>query len=155
MRRVTIRHYTLGSLETAQISGSSANLGAAQGWTNSNSLRLVHDINGDGRPDIVAFGAPGVFVALGQDPATHGGQAFGQLYLALNDFGLNQGWSNTQTPRLVGDVNGDGVADLVGFGASSTFAALGTKNASDQVTWAIDPNLMINDFGYNEGWKSF
>ena len=92
---------------------------------------------------------------MGQDPTTHGGQPFGQKYLALNNFGTDQGWSNAQTPRLVGDVSGDGIPDIVGFGANSTFTALGSHNSSGQLIFTMDPSATINDYGFNEGWSEF
>ncbi|MGY2051538.1 hypothetical protein [Methylobacterium sp. JK268] len=146
--------YTLGPVQTATFGGGSTDLGRAQGWTDQNTQRLiVHDAV-TGYDDILAFGAAGVFVAEGQDPASHGGQPFGALHLAIADFGSNQGWSNAQTPRLVGDVNGDGTPDIVGFGASSTFVALGSRDASGHLSFTMDPTKQINDFGYQEGWDS-
>src|SRR6266480_2437960 len=100
-----------------------------------------------------AFGNAGVLVAMGQDPAAHGGEPFGQLYLAMADFGSNQGWSVDQTPRIVGDVNGDHIPDIVGFGATSTFAAIGSRDSSGNLHFALDPNQTIGDFGYTEGWS--
>src|SRR5204862_3178665 len=106
-----------------------------------------------GRDDILAFGQAGVFAAMGQDPATHGGEPFGQLYLAMADFGSNQGWSVDQTPRIVGDVNGDGIPDIVGFGATSTFAAIGSRDSSGNLHFALAPTETIGDFGFAEGWS--
>ncbi|MBW5423509.1 VCBS repeat-containing protein [Streptomyces sp. BG9H] len=37
--------------------------GNAQGWGSKKHLRLLADITGDGRLDIVGFGGPGVYVA--------------------------------------------------------------------------------------------
>ncbi|MGY2052013.1 hypothetical protein ACW9J6_27875, partial [Methylobacterium sp. JK268] len=134
--------------------GGSTDLGRAQGWTDQNTQRLVVHDAVTGYDDILAFGAAGVFVAEGQDPSSHGGQPFGALHLAIADFGTNQGWSNALTPRLVGDVNGDGTPDIVGFGASSTFVALGSRDASGHLSFTMDPTKQINDFGYQEGWDS-
>src|SRR6202012_4019014 len=77
----------------------------------------------------------------------------GQLYLAMPDFGSNQGWSVGQTPRIVGDVNGDGIPDIVGFGGNSTFVALGSRDGSGNLHFAIDPSQTIADFGVAEGWS--
>ena len=90
---------------------------------------------------------------MGQDPATHNGQPFGQLYLAMADFGSNQGWSVGKTPRLVGDVNGDGIPDIVGFGDSSTFVAVGSRDSGGNLSFKVDPNKTIGDFGAAEGWS--
>ena len=71
----------------------------------------------------------------------------------MPDFGANQGWSVGQTPRLVGDVTGDGIPDIVGFGANSTFVAVGSRDAAGNLHFALDPNLTIGDFGSAEGWS--
>src|SRR5207302_5612974 len=96
--------------------------------------------------------AAGVYVAPGQNPATHVGEPFGQLYLAVADFGLNQGWTVGATPRIVADANGDGRPDIVGFGASMTFTDLGSADASGKLSWAPDSAATINDFSATEGW---
>ena len=145
--------YGLGALQSAQISGTADDLGEAQGWTDAASLRYVVADPKTGFDDIIAFGAAGVYVSMGQDPATHNGQPFGQLYLAMADFGSNQGWSVGQTPRLVGDVNGDGIPDIVGFGDNSTFVAVGSRDSSGSLSFKVDPTKTIGDFGAAEGWS--
>jgi hypothetical protein len=145
--------FQLNPLQTAHVSGSNADFGDAQGWNKGNTIRYIADLNSDGLEDIVGFGGAGAVVSLGQDPATHGGEAFGQTYLGIADFGFSQGWlSTTNLPRLIGDVNGDGVLDIVGFGNSATLTALGAKDAAGKVTWAVDPSLQINDYGIDQGW---
>lgn len=150
----TAGHYALGQLQTATFGGSSSDLGRAQGWTDQNTLRMVVHDDVTGYDNVFAFGNAGVYVAQGQDPATHGGQPLGALHQGVADFGANQGWTNDQTPRLIGDVNGDHVPDIVGFGASNTFVALGSRDAAGTLTFAVDPTKTINDFGYNQGWDS-
>ena len=146
--------YSLGALQLAQINGTNSDFGDAQGWNDSNTTRDIVKDPTTGYYDIIAFGAAGVYVSMGQDPSTHGGQPFGQSYLALDNFGLNQGWSNTLTPRLVGDVNGDGIPDIVGFGANKTFTALGSFNGSGDLIFTMDPTATIANYGYNEGWST-
>jgi V8-like Glu-specific endopeptidase len=145
--------YSLGPLQSAQISGTSSGFGQPTGWTDSDSVRDIIKDPSSGYYDIIGFGSAGVYVAMGQDPATHSGQPFGQKYLAMADFGTDQGWSNALTPRLVGDVSGDGVLDIVGFGANSTFTALGSYNSNGQLIFTMDPAATINDYGFNEGWS--
>src|SRR5205823_15007472 len=101
--------YGLGTLQTAHISGGNADLGEAQGWTDATTVRDIVADPATGFDDIIAFGAAGVYVAMGQNPTTHGGEPFVQMYLAMADFGSNQGWSVGTTPRLVGDVTGAGI----------------------------------------------
>ena len=146
--------FQLNTLQTAHINGGGSDFGDAQGRNNSNTTRYIADLNGDGRQDILGFGAAGAMVSLGQDPTTHGGEAFGQVYLGIADFGVSQGWtSTTKQPRIIGDVNGDDVIDIVGFGNDFTFTALGSRDAAGKVTWAIDPTLSIQDYAANQGWN--
>jgi hypothetical protein len=146
--------FGLGALQTAHVgAGGTANLGEVQGWNNAATLRdIVYDPL-TGYDDIIAFGAAGVYVSMGQNPATHGGEPFGQLYLAMGDSGSNQGWSAATMPRLVGDVTGDGTPDIVGFGANSTFVAVGARDGGDNLSFKVDPTLTIGDFGSAEGWS--
>ncbi len=144
--------YELGPLQNAQINGTNDSLGDAQGWNDATTLRYIVPDAQTGYDDIIAFGEAGVYVSMGQNPATHGGQPFGQLYLAMGDLGADQGWTS-QTPRLIGDVTGDGIPDIVGFGDASTFVATGSHNANGQLVFTMDPSLTIPDFGVSEGWS--
>jgi probable HAF family extracellular repeat protein len=145
--------YSLGALETAHIDGSSSDLGEAQGWTDATTVRdIVYDAT-TGYDDIIAFGAAGVYVSMGQDPATHNGEPFGQLYLALANFGSDQGWTVSGTPRLVGDVTGDGIPDIVGFGTSDTYVAVGSYDSGGNLQFKVDASKTIADFGSAEGWS--
>jgi hypothetical protein len=102
------------------------------GWSSDNLYpRRMADVNGDSRADIVGFGGNGVFVSLAQaTPAP----SFAPAVLALNSFGagfLGGGWtSDDQFPRILGDINADGRADIVGFGGNGTFFALGQANGT-------------------------
>ena len=140
-------------MQTAHISGGNTDLGQAQGWTDATTPRYIIADSATGYDDILAIGAAGVYVAMGQNPTTHGGEPFGQMYLAMADFGSSQGWSVGTTPRLVGDVTGDGIPDIVGFGYSSTFVAVGSRDSSGNLQFALDPNKTIGDFGTAEGWS--
>ncbi|WNG52423.1 peptidase M12A astacin [Archangium minus] len=115
----------------------------AGGWRVEQHPRTVADVNGDGRADIVGFGHGGVVVAL----STGTGFAPSQYWLA--DFGYDAGgWRVEQHPRTLADVNGDGRADIVGFGHGGVVVALstGTSFAPSQY-W-------LADFGYDAGgWR--
>jgi hypothetical protein len=124
----------------------SNNFNPANGWASQDGFaRTLADVNGDGRADIVGFGIAGTFVALGTGTGT-----FGAANFVLANFGVNQGWtSNNRFHREVGDVNGDGRADIVGFGTAGTLVALGQANG----TFAA-PVFALNNFGTNQGWSS-
>ncbi|MEQ1622936.1 MAG: VCBS repeat-containing protein, partial [Methylococcales bacterium] len=85
--------------------------GSNQGWSNEGIVpRMVEDVNGDGKPDIVGFSSVGVYVALNT------GTGFAPSALWTSQFGSNQGWSNEGiVPRRLADINGDGKPDIVGF----------------------------------------
>ena len=73
--------------------------------------------------DIVGFGQSGVYVSL----ATAGGH-FAMPTFELAAFGtMAGGWSSDNAyPRELVDVNGDGKADIVGFGQSGVSVSLAT-----------------------------
>jgi phospholipase C len=117
--------------------------GYDQGWRITQHLRLIADLTGDGKVDLVGFGEAGVLTALGNGDGT-----FGQPKL-FPDFGVKQGWRVDRHPRFVADLTGDGKADLIGFGEDWVWVALnngdGTFSAPQHVT----------DLGtYSTGWTA-
>ncbi|MUN63758.1 VCBS repeat-containing protein [Kocuria sediminis] len=115
----------------------------AQGWRVDQHVRELADVNGDGRRDVVGFGDPGVFVAYGRPNGT-----FSAPVLRIRDFGTAQGWSNARHVRAVADVDGDGRADVVGFGNAGVIVSYAQPDGS--FTAAA---LKVRDFGYNQGWR--
>jgi len=120
--------------------------GQASGWTTDDRYhRVLADVNGDGRADVIGFGQGGTLVALANADGSIGGAA-----TAIADFGVQQGWtSQNGFARLVGDVNGDGRADLVGFGQQGTLVALGRADGTFGSLIAG-----IDNFGVAQGWTS-
>jgi len=88
-----------------------ANFGVNQGWQVGQHPRFVVDLTGDGKADILGFDNQGVRVALNNGDGT-----YGETKLVLPSFGINQGWQVGQHLRLAVDLNGDGKADIIGFG---------------------------------------
>jgi|GEM_PF-2373577 len=101
------------------------------GWNNHHKhVRTFADVNGDGRLDIVGFGNKGVYASLN----TGDGQFAKATTWNSGDFdlsgstGCNYEWYHNDTSnyqryfftRRAADVNGDGAADLVGFGRCAT-----------------------------------
>jgi len=59
------------------------------------------------------------------------------------------GWRVEKHPRFLADLTGDGRADIVGFGQDGVFVALSNGDGS----FAFTPQLALDDFGYNQGWR--
>jgi hypothetical protein len=92
----------------------------AGGWRVDRHPRLIADVNGGGRADIVGFGNAGVSVSLGQADGR-----FANPVLAVDNFGYDAGgWRVEYHPRELADVNGDGQADIVGFGNAGVYVSL-------------------------------
>jgi hypothetical protein len=115
------------------------------GWSN-NHPRMIADVNGDGLPDIVGFGEAGVYVSLST------GKNFTAPELWVNSYGANAGgWSVGAHPRMMADVNGDGLADVVGFGGPGVYVSLSTgKNFTAPELWVNDNYGSDRNVG---GWK--
>ncbi|BAI73768.1 calcium binding hemolysin protein (plasmid) [Azospirillum sp. B510] len=116
-------------------------------WGTNSYPRLLGDVNGDGRADIVGFTGGSVLTALGQVDGT-----FGAVQTAYTgSFTTGYGWPNDQQyTRLVGDVDGDGMADIVGFGADQVFIARGRADG----TFAPLQVAYSGGFTKNSGWTS-
>jgi FG-GAP-like repeat len=119
----------------------------AGGWTSNDTYpRVLADVNGDGMADIVGFGFAGIYVSL----ATGGGN-FAPPVLVLSAFGVGAGnWtSNDAYPRVLADVNGDGMADIVGFGSAGVYVSLATGGGG-----FAQPVFVLDGFGPGGGWTS-
>jgi predicted cobalt transporter CbtA len=123
-----------------------ANFGQASGWATDNQFhRELADVNGDGRADIVGFGYAGTLVSLAKADGTFTGPITG-----VANFGADQGWATQDGfARTTGDVNGDGKADLIGFGYAGTLVSLGNGDGTFQSV-----KLAIANFGVEQGWTN-
>ena len=114
------------------------------GWRVDRHPRVLADLRGLRRKDIVAFGDAGVFVALSNGDGTF---SFTPVPV-INDFGFEAGgWRVDQHPRFVADITGDGRADIVGFGDAGVYVALSKGDG----TFSFTPVPALNDFGSEAG----
>lgn len=120
-----------------------ADLGYDQGWRVDEHPRVVADLTGDGKADIVGFGDAGVWVALGNGDGT-----FQPPTLTLAGFCYSQGWRVDQHPRFVVDLTGDGKADIVGYGDTGVWVALGNGDGTFQPA-----AFVLAEFGPDKGWQ--
>ena len=106
------------------------------------------DVDGNGYADIVGFAQNGVYVALN----THAGVT-APTFVAGSSFWGTQtgGWtSQNLSPRELADVNGDGMADIVGFAQGGAYVSLATGNGSFAA-----PTFELAAFGVGAGgWTS-
>ncbi len=111
------------------------------GWGNT---RFLADVNGDGKADIVGFSCCGVHVSFSD------GNVFAPAYVPLDNFFCPSASWKTQDehPRVLGDVNGDGKADIVGFGQDSVYLSLFKDNLF------TGPKRIFTTFSVEDGWRS-
>jgi hypothetical protein len=123
-----------------------SDFGQTMGWTSDNQFhRELADVNGDGRADVVGFGIAGTLVSLAR-----AGGSVDNPNMGITDFGANQGWSTQDGfARTVGDINGDGKADIIGFGYAGTLVSLGNGDGTFQ-----GARLGLDNFGVEQGWTS-
>jgi hypothetical protein len=112
------------------------------GWRVEKHPRLVGDFNGDGKDDIVGFGDQNVWVGLSN------GSAFSLSVWTNQEFTYNTGWRVYEHPRLVGDFDGDGKDDVVGFGDQNVWAGISSGSAFALNVWTNQ------EFTYNTGWRA-
>ncbi|NQU42484.1 VCBS repeat-containing protein, partial [bacterium] len=120
------------------------NFNFAHGWRADLHIRTVVDANGDGLADIVGIGDKAVIIALNE------GGILGEPYAALSGFSARDGgWDVENHPRIIRDVDGDGAADIVGFGERKIVVALanGFGGFHEPTSWS-------NDFTSAEGWDT-
>ena len=117
----------------------------AGGWRVDMHPRLVADLSGTGRADIIGFGNDGVWVARNNGDGT-----FKPLQLVVENFGYNAGgWRVDQHPRFLADTTGDGRLDVVGFGNAGVYVSRQLADGGFEA-----PGLVITNFGYNAGgWR--
>lgn len=99
--------------------------------------RLLADLTGDGRPDLVSFGSVGVWTSLNAGDGT-----FGPAREALHALCYYEGWRDDHNPRFVADLTGDGRADIIAFGDQGVQVAHGRGDGTFE-----QPEPLVSFFG--------
>jgi len=117
------------------------------GFDDAGKPRLTCDVNGDGFSDIIGIKADGTVNVMLSD-----GTSFGSSTVWYTGVGSDQGYQTQKThPRLCGDVDGDGRADLIYASSSGLNAALSDTTSS---SFIFASSWGIADFAYNQYYDS-
>lgn len=131
-----------GTFQNAKVVNSDFSLEPG-GWVVGKHPRFMADLTGNGLADVVGFGYDGVWTAIGKGDGT-----FNDAHFVLADLGYNQGWRVDKHPRFVLDIDGDGKADLIGFGDAGVWTAIGDGSGG------FGPaQFVFAKYGYNQGWR--
>lgn len=120
------------------------------GNNNSNSFRMMADINGDGRADLLLSGGSRMFFSLGQLDGS---------FSAIEEICTNseacftpaQGWDPNRQLIFLEDISNDGLPDLVGFSNSAVYVSLNETNAGS-VSFG-EFKVWSTNYTYNQGWR--
>jgi hypothetical protein len=105
------------------------------------------DIDGDGCADLVLFGADATYYDLSECNGSFGG--WSEL---MKQFYYDWGWRVGVHPRLVADVNQDGLPDVIGFGTSLVTVYMNESTPGNVQTDGGAP--WSGDFTATHGWAT-
>ncbi|KAF9038763.1 hypothetical protein BJ165DRAFT_1531835 [Panaeolus papilionaceus] len=119
---------------------------SAGGWQVYMHPRFVADLTGSKRCDLLGFSHWGTVVALNRGDGT-----FDDPKGAVEAFGYAGGWRVEKHLRLLADIDGDGLPDIVGFGESGVWVAINNGDGTFQPA----KKVIEDSFGYSpDGWTA-
>lgn len=131
----------LSILTVTVILGGVPRSATAQGVKLVGDTRVMADVTGDGRADVVGFGVDGVWVSKNTVNGFEDGTRW------IKDYHGNAKWTPDKYVRTLADVNGDGKADIVAFGYSAVLVSLSSGTSfGPQGIW------YSGDFCSTKGW---
>jgi hypothetical protein len=118
-----------------------ADFGTESGWFGQQHVRVLVDVDRDGRDDIVGFGDTATWMArsngAGFDPVTRASPHFGNS------------WIQSPKARTATDLNNDGYPDLLLAANDSIFRILGGPQGFG------NPRMVLRDLVRNTSFDSF
>lgn len=114
----------------------------SSGWRVDRHVRTLAHVTSKKYIDIVGFGDEGVYVAVNKGDGT-----VESAKLVLEDFGSEK-WRVEKHRRIVVDVSGNGLGDIVGFGQAGVYVSKNRGNGTFEKA-----RLISRDFGYEQGWR--
>ncbi|MCL2412525.1 MAG: FG-GAP-like repeat-containing protein, partial [Bacteroidales bacterium] len=117
--------------------------GSPEYWSDSRHPRTLADMTGDGRVDAVGFAHNGVLVGI-----SNGTGFTSSGYWHQGAFTQGSNWQVDRHPRHVVDVNGDGIADVVGFGQNGVYVGLSNGHNG------LSTSYWMHLFGARDGWTT-
>jgi hypothetical protein len=98
-------------------------------------------------PGLMGFGDHGVWATL-----SNGGSAFGPFTMVQSNFSYDKGWRVGTHPRILADLTGDGLSDIIGFGTDGVWTSLCLGGGGPAASFA-DSKFVLANFGVNQGWR--
>lgn len=114
----------------------------SSGWRVDKHVRTLATITSKEHVDIVGFKDEGVYVAVNK-----GNGHVEPEKLVLKAFGSND-WDIKKHLRIIVDINGDGLGDIVGFGNEGVYVSKNRGNGTFG-----EPKLVSREFGLEQGWS--
>jgi GH25 family lysozyme M1 (1,4-beta-N-acetylmuramidase) len=130
-------------------SGLNAPIEISAGWSTYNAIVGVGDINGDGKPDLLARNSAGNLVLFSGKGNTGAG---GQWSSGLNSgVTIGTGWGSINAIVAAGDLNGDGRNDLIARDSQGNLSFLaGTGTSGINGSSGFAPAITIGT-----GWNIY
>lgn len=118
----------------------SEDYGTSHGFDKDEEPVHFVDYDQDGDLDFLHFSSTGVQLARNE------GASFAAPELVVSNFGAEDSWSSTDHVRTIGDVDGNGFPDVVGFGGDRTWVHLNGDPPDGTHTGTMD-------FGAAQGYR--